>query len=115
MDYQISRLDTEVDNVRETTLIAISSGEFVGIVSLVHQDRRSACLRQLFVEPQHRHLGIGSALVNECCQIAKDSGAHTVGLSLSSQNRGVQPFYDRLGFMLAFEFDDGISVLSKPV
>lgn len=111
--FIVSQIDTDVDGLQETRLIAIAGEDVLGLVGLAHHGKRSAYLRQLFVAPDFRRQGIGSRLVNRCCDLARMSGCQTVGLSLSPENSEIMPFYEQLGFSLAFEFDDGITIASK--
>lgn len=110
----IHRLETTVDGVRESRLVAFEDGQFVGSVGCQHHDRVAAGIRQLFVDPAARRRGIGRKLVLACVHLARCSGCQTLGLSLALNNRGLfEDFYQRLGFIFAYEFSDGEAILVK--
>lgn len=114
----IYRLDGCVDGVVTTHLGAFVDGKFAATVELLclKQDRsarRSATIRQLFVLSDFRRNRIGTALVNKCCDIAKEYGCKTLGLSLDGVNLIGRNFYSHLQFIEAYEYDDGSIVVAK--
>ncbi len=122
---EIHELPTEVDDIAEIKLVAmmtrfdatkqpaaIMAPLFVGCVGL-HLGERSSCIRQLFVAPKFRRLGVGRRLVERCCQLADVYGSETLGLQLAPNNEGAWQFYKRLGFLVAYEYQDGPQVCCK--
>ena len=115
MMIEYEQLWTEVDGVKEIKIIAIERSAvlpFIGVIGL-RLGERSSCVRQLFVAPSERRRGIGSALVNLCCRKAQDHGSETLGLSLGAGNDDAWEFYKRLGFIRAYQYDDGSHVVCK--
>jgi ribosomal protein S18 acetylase RimI-like enzyme len=122
----IGRLDCEVDGTRTTQLVAFgddaqSGRSVVGTVELlflkanakVTTPRRSACIRMLYVHRSFRMQGIGRRLVDEACAIARRYGCETLGLSLAVDNYSAAEFYQKLGFLFAYEYDDGSMLVSR--
>lgn len=109
----ISRLDTLVDGVAESRLVAFYNEVFVGTLGLRHAGLVSACIRQMFVLPTGRRATVGTQLVKEACRIALSSGCQTLGISVASDNLDVMFFYSKLGFLPAYHFDDGSLIAAK--
>lgn len=103
--FTLHELDTEVDGTREIRIVAMWGQTLVGTIGLGFLHRRSACIRQLFVHKQFRNQGVGSLLVNRCCEIAKD-GCENVGLNLDITNGETEAFYKKLGFKFAYQYSD---------
>ncbi|GAA4346967.1 GNAT family N-acetyltransferase [Angustibacter luteus] len=55
-------------------------------------------LRDLFVAPEHRRLGVGKALVNSVCSAAQAHGANRVSLVTEADNRTARDLYADAGF-----------------
>jgi ribosomal protein S18 acetylase RimI-like enzyme len=110
---KIHQLDARVDGVRSTHLVAFFAEDFAGSVDLLYQDRVSATVKELFVDNVYRGQGIGTALITRCCEIARNGGCETLGLSLAKDNSGAAEFYKKLGFIFAFQYDDGSFVVVK--
>ena len=112
---EYEQLYTEVDGVKEIQIIAMERGAvmpFVGTIGL-QLGAKSSSVRRLFVPGSQRRRGIGSALVNLCCRKAKDHGSDTLGLSLGAGNEEAWEFYKRLGFIRAYEYEDGSHAVCK--
>lgn len=113
-DLTIYRLETSVDGVMESRLVAFTGNRFVGSVGVQHHQRFSAGLRQLFVDPDSRRSGIGRRLVEEACELARTSRCMSLGLTLAGENLGLfEDFYERLGFIFAYQFEDGSAILTR--
>jgi len=52
----------------------------------------------LLVHPDHRSLGVGSALLRECESAARTHGARQIGLGVAIENTGARTLYARLGY-----------------
>lgn len=59
---------------KEQGWIAERNGRMLGSVFVANEDHETARLRMLYVEPEARGLGVGSALVRQCTQFARDAG-----------------------------------------
>ena len=62
-------------------------------------------LRLLAVPPDQRGQGIGAALVRECIERARRSGAKILALHTTDMMRTAMRMYERLGFARAPELD----------
>lgn len=54
--------------------IAERDGRMLGSIFVAQEDRETARLRMLYVEPEARGLGIGAALVRQCTEFARAAG-----------------------------------------
>lgn len=106
MNYTLHEMETEIDRVREISIVAMSGRDLVGTIGIGFLHRRSACIRRLFVAKAVRGKGIGSALVNRCCEIARASNCESVGLSLDVTNGNTEEFYKKLGFKFGYQFSE---------
>ena len=70
----------------------------VYVFSLEHQGL-TAEIDELFVITEHRHVGIGSALLREAETEFVRRGCTNVSLQLARSNDSARAFYDRCGFM----------------
>lgn len=59
---------------REQCWVADRDGQMLGGVFLCEEDADTARLRLLYVEPDARGLGVGSALVRQCSEFAREAG-----------------------------------------
>ncbi len=116
--YITARLDTQVDGTEEIKLallriMGMERPVCVGSVGICLGMRTAASFRQLFVAEKYRRNGHGSLLVRQVCAIAADAGCQTINAVLATRNRGLWPFYARLGFHIAVEYPDGDYTICK--
>ena len=113
-DLVLMQIDLEVDRQGVTWLVAVRDSRIVGNVELIHKGRVSAGLCKLFVVSNERNRHVGTALVNRAVRIAEESGCLTMGASLHSMNFGLmEKFYAKLGFIFAYQYDDGSTCITK--
>jgi DNA-binding MarR family transcriptional regulator/N-acetylglutamate synthase-like GNAT family acetyltransferase len=86
------------DETRERCFIAEKDGEIVGSVFLVRKSNTVAKLRLLLVDPKARGLGIGSRLVGECVQAARQFGYRKITLWTQSELLAARHLYRQAGF-----------------
>lgn len=106
MNFTLHEIATEIDGNQEVHIVAMSGLQLVGTVTVGMLNRRSACFKQLFVHKRYRSQGIGTALVNRCCDIARKHKCETIGLSLACTNGATEAFYNKLGFKFGYAFSD---------
>lgn len=100
----IERFDVQ----REACWIAERQGRSVGSVFLVQSrdpatqaiDTGTAQLRLLLVEPDARGLGLGSALVRQCEQFARDAGYRRIRLWTNNVLLAARAIYRKAGYEL---------------
>ena len=88
------------DPTCEAGWVAEVDGRRAGSVFCIRQDRRTAKLRVLFLEPWARGRGIGSRLVAECISFARDAGYDELVLWTVDVLAGARRIYERAGFRL---------------
>ena len=86
------------DKNRERCWIAEMDGEPVGCVFLVKQDKATAKLRLLLVEPKARGRGLGRRLVEECIACARANGYRKLVLWTQSNLAAARAIYSKTGF-----------------
>jgi GNAT superfamily N-acetyltransferase len=85
--------------------VAEYAGTTVGFISgelregsPTFQARAWASVDDVFVEPDHRNLGVGRALLECVKEWAKEKGADGVSLQVAAANERGRKFYEELGF-----------------
>lgn len=81
-------------------------GRLLGLVSLFLKEQEESDVRlpcryvdldTLYVRPEAKGRGIGTALYQAACQWAKEQGADRVKLMTLGENRDARAFYDKMG------------------
>jgi DNA-binding MarR family transcriptional regulator/GNAT superfamily N-acetyltransferase len=96
----VAKFIQHYDPKRERCWIAERDGEVVGSVFLVAHSKTTAKLRLLYVEPSARRLGIGSRLVSECVQFARQAGYKKMVLWTQSELDAARHIYKKAGFQV---------------
>lgn len=90
--------DVVTDAIRKgRTLVAVLGDEVVGVATFGPQDD-AVVLWKLYVLPGHHGLGIGSRLMDEVVEQARESGHDRITLSYLEGNEQAARFYARRGF-----------------
>ena len=78
---------------------AWDGGELVGLVACyVTPGAPEAFISNVSVEPCLRGQGVAAALVGDCIDCARESGAGTLRLEVATADRAAGRFYEKLGF-----------------
>ena len=88
------------DPAQERCWIAERDGARVGCVFLVKQNRTTAKLRLLLVEPLARGSGLGRKLVEECIAFARAKGHRKMVLWTHAHLAAARAIYGKTGFRL---------------
>ncbi|MBT3427412.1 MAG: GNAT family N-acetyltransferase [Gammaproteobacteria bacterium] len=83
-------------------LIAEYQGEAVGLSLFFYnfstwRGKLGAYIQDLYVKPPHRGTGLGRQLIIETARCARQRGADHLRLSVDSDNKSAQHFYQHLG------------------
>ncbi len=104
------------DPTSERCWFAEIDGRIVGTVFLVRNSETIGQLRLMLVEPEFRGRGIGTRLIQECLDFAREAGYRTVKLWTNSVLVDARRLYEKVGFRLvesepykAFGKDDLVS------
>jgi len=112
----IHRLDIILPGETTTVLLTIidpTTADVIGTVQLSCKGKRVASFSRLFVADRHRQRGLGRALVGAADRIARASGSEAIACECHPSNLQAQAFYRRLGFTVAFQFDDGSLIMHR--
>jgi len=90
----------ENDPKRERCWIADMDGVNVGCVFLVADSKEVARIRLLLVDPRARGLGLGTRLVGECIEFARNAGYKKITLWTHSVLTAARHIYQKSGFKL---------------
>jgi ribosomal protein S18 acetylase RimI-like enzyme len=82
---------------RDGGLIGFLSGE-LREGSPAFEPKTWASVEDVYVVPEHRSLGVGRALFEECQRWARKKGADGVSLQVAADNARARKFYEELGF-----------------
>ncbi len=78
---------------RPVGYVILTSGPLLPLV-----DTPAVCIEHLYVQPDARHRGTGTALISACATLAERVGAEQVAVGVPSSDRDPNRFFARLGF-----------------
>jgi DNA-binding MarR family transcriptional regulator/GNAT superfamily N-acetyltransferase len=96
----VAKFLREFDAKRSRCWIAERAGERVGSVFVVKEDRHTAKLRLLLIEPHARGEGLGKRLVQQCIDFSRRAGYRKLVLWTHSNLTAARAIYTKLGFRL---------------
>ena len=79
-------------------VVAIDGERWVGMAACRRLERRSSWLTALWVDPSERGAGVGGRLIEAAADWAREQGAATVELSVTTNNDAAATLYSRAGF-----------------
>ena len=74
------------------------NGKMVGYYNLALSSEKECELGSLCVLPEHRHCGIGGALLNDSLDRARALGFEKMNLSIVEENTILRQWYEKYGF-----------------
>jgi GNAT superfamily N-acetyltransferase len=74
-----------------------------------------AWLEDLFVREDARRSGLGAALVEAACALARERGSKRIELDVDVENTGALALYERCGFLLEPKGAGGTRFISRPL
>lgn len=96
-----ARLEELLATHNTVALLAGEPAVGVALVTLrtnVWYDGRVALLDELYVAPEHRNAGLGTALISELLTIARSSDIDLIEINVDEGDIDAQRFYHRHGF-----------------
>jgi hypothetical protein len=72
----------------------------VGTIQVLHDLENRGAIQNIAITPDHRHQGIGTALVNRALSNLKSLDIPQAMLEVTAQNNGALRLYKRLGFKI---------------
>jgi GNAT superfamily N-acetyltransferase/DNA-binding MarR family transcriptional regulator len=99
----VAQIAADFDPQHDRAWIATRNRTKLGAVLCVHENQDAAKLRTLLVEPQARNLGLGTTLVNEVIEHARNRGYATLSLWTNDVLTAARRIYERAGFTLRHE------------
>jgi DNA-binding MarR family transcriptional regulator/GNAT superfamily N-acetyltransferase len=96
----VAKFLRDFDSKREHCWIAERDGQRVGSVFIVKEDRNTAKLRLLLIEPEARGEGLGKRLVQQCIDFSPRAGYRKLVLWTHDNLTAARAIYQKLGFRL---------------
>jgi len=90
------------DRVADPGFVLVAGRPCVGFAHVL-EERGTAHLQQLAVDPAHGRRGLGTALLNACCEEARLRGYSQLSLTTFRDVPYNAPWYARLGFVIIDE------------
>jgi GNAT superfamily N-acetyltransferase len=81
----------------------------------VWKSTEDAWLEDLFVREDARRSGLGAALVEAACALARERGSKRIELDVDVENTGAVALYERCGFLLEPKGAGGTRFISRPL
>jgi len=96
-----SRICSNQPTTQSMLWAAAVEKKLIGLLSMViHSSSSStASLYQMWVAPEYREIGAGTALINRAIQTAMEKDAENVSLSVTTTNTDAISLYKKLGFV----------------
>lgn len=95
-----SRLRSKRDNINSILWVAASEKELIGLLSMVINlsNPGHASLYQMWVGPEYRKIGVGTALLNRAMKEAINLSVDSIYLSVTTTNTDAISIYSKKGF-----------------
>ena len=93
------RIRYQLENEQRLMIAYYDSGKIIGYYSLLVQGNNQCELNNLCVLPDHRHNGIGTALLNHVFDRAKKCGCERINIGIVEENTILRKWYEKNGFI----------------
>lgn len=97
----------------EAFFVAMDHGKIIGTVGIKHEDKRTALLRRLFVESNHRRQRIGDQLVERAVEFCREVGYDELIFKTTSNMESAVKLCEKKGFVPKAKLDLGQLQLLK--
>jgi predicted N-acetyltransferase YhbS len=102
-DQVLARFEHLRDSDMDCVLVAVDEGSVVGLAAvhvawMIHTDRPTGRLMSLVVDERVRRAGVGRALVEASCRMAREAGCDRMELTSRLEREGAHAFYEQVGF-----------------
>ena len=84
--------------------VLIANGKLIFKADVLAETKHATYLEGVYVSPEHRRLGVGSRCVNELGSILLRR-SRAIYLFVENQHPTTQTFYEKLGFVVAGQYD----------
>jgi putative acetyltransferase len=91
------RFLNQLDNDQAGSFVAVADGRLVGGIGV--ELRAGTAELGMFVAPDNRAAGVGSALMQACLDWARSAGAHKLTLEVWPHNFAARALYTKFGFI----------------
>ena len=102
----LNNLDDSKDGIKrfldrnpDTCFVALEQEKIIGVI-IAGNDGRRGYIYHTAVDPEQRHRGIATRLVNEAMGALKALGINKTALVVFSKNEGGNAFWEKSGFTL---------------
>ena len=102
-ERMVAGIAAAFDPEHDRAWVAEVDGQRTGAVLCVHDTPANAKLRTLLVEPHARGLGLGTRLVDQVIEHARQRGYRTLTLWTNDILHAARTIYERAGFTLQHE------------
>ncbi len=106
-DSDLDKINEVYGGNRDFFLVSDDGGSIVGTIGIKEDDKGSALLRRMFVSPDYRRRGIGSALLNEVLEFCKKEGYKNVIFRCTDRMRDAMRLCEKKGFREIESIDMG--------
>jgi GNAT superfamily N-acetyltransferase len=97
----------------EAFFVAVSNGSIIGTVGIKREDDRTAMLRRLFVDSNHRRKRIGTRLVEKAVEFCRDVGYDEIIFKTNSAMNNAIKLCEKKKFVPRAKLDLGAMQLVK--
>jgi len=95
------------DPKKDRVWVCEHNGRIVGFLLLVHRENNAAQLKNFYLEPEYRGIGLGKKLMNQFISVLKDNRYASSYLWTTNEQLTATALYVRHGYALVEERESG--------